>query len=375
MSKKLFDVANTVTANDLAEIIEMQCNTIFENPKAAKTMPPLMVWGPPGVGKSSVIKAVADKLGIEFRDYRLSQVEPVDLRGLPVPNKENKSVEWFVTGDFPRDKKSKGIILFDEISAADRSLQVAAYELILDRRLGSLYSLPDGWLIVAAGNRAEDRAVSCTMSSALANRFMHVEMGVNSEDWMDWGRGHGIEPSVLGFIQFKPHMLFSQNEGENLERGWPSPRSWHRVSEVVKICKNEGLLRKMVYGLIGNATGTEFMSFLKLNRKFENVLEYMLDAKKKVEIPEKIDERHAFISAMVYLLWQGKNAEEEKKRIDGFIRIVMELTPDFAQMAMLNARCAGDPVEQNRRVMAIVKHPRFAEWRKAYGATMNKYRG
>ncbi|HBF91048.1 MAG TPA: hypothetical protein DDX09_07755, partial [Hyphomonas atlantica] len=119
-----------------------------------------------------------------FIDIRLSQREPVDLRGLPVP--DGDSVNWLISGEWPGDPESRGIILFDEITAADRSLQVAAYELILDRRLGNLYSLPDGWLVVAAGNRAEDRAVAQTFSSALANRFCHLDVEADLDSWCQW---------------------------------------------------------------------------------------------------------------------------------------------------------------------------------------------
>lgn len=374
MSKTLFDNANLVTSSELEEMIQMELNTMFENPEMASKLPPIMIWGAPGLGKSATIKEIARKNGIGFIDYRLAEVEPVDLRGLPVPNKENKSVEWFVSGDFPRDPKSKGIILFDEISAADRSLQVAAYEIILDRRLGSLYTLPDGWLVIAAGNRTEDRAVSCAMSSALANRFLHVEMTPNTEDWEAWGRGHGIHSAVLGFIQYKPSCLFSMEEGENLERGFPTPRSWERVSTICHTNPSETIMRKMVYGLIGNSTGVEFMSFFKLQRKFENVLDIMLNPKAKITIPEKLDERHAFISAMCHLLWQGKNEKDEKARLAGFYRIVMELTPEFSEMALMNAKSAGDTTEQSRRVKAMVQHPGFKEWREKFGATMRKYK-
>lgn len=372
---------NTITAKDLDSILTLQVNTLKTNPEKSKFLPPLMVWGPPGAGKSSIIQAVANREGIGFIDFRLSQVEPVDLRGLPVPNKEEKSVEWFVTAEFPRDPKSRGILLFDEISAADRSLQVAAYELILDRRLGKLYSLPDGWLVVAAGNRTEDRAVATTMSSALANRFMHVEIDPSSADWIEWGAANDIHPAVLGFIKTRPENLFS-TKNQNLERGWPSPRSWHRVSEMCKIydkqkTNNYYLLEKIVYGLVGNSAGIDFMTYYKLNEEFDDILEYMTNPAKTIKIPLENDRKWAMCTSMVYLLWKGTSEEDEAKRIDGFYRICMELgakNSDFATYAMSTAMLGPTENESQNRAMKLFNcKERYTEWAKLFGKAMKKH--
>lgn len=168
------DLHNRVTGEELEEMLKMLLEALAANPEMASALPPLMVWGAPGLGRSSILRDVARELGIGFIDVRLAQREPVDIRGLPVPGPDG--VKWLVASGLPRDPHSRGIILFDEITAADRSLQVAAYELMLDRRLGELYKVPDGWYICAAGNRTEDRAVAATMSSALANRLLQVEM-------------------------------------------------------------------------------------------------------------------------------------------------------------------------------------------------------
>ena len=213
--ESLLDLHNKVTSVELENLLKMQVQALGENPSLAHALPPLMVWGAPGLGKSSVLRQVAEELGIGFIDVRLAQREPVDVRGLPVPGEDG--VKWLVASEWPRDPNSRGIILFDELTAADRSLQVAAYEFILDRRLGELYSVPDGWYICAAGNRAQDRAVATTMSSALANRFLHVEIEEDVESWIAWATAHEVHPSVTGFIRYRPRCLFNQ-EGENLER-------------------------------------------------------------------------------------------------------------------------------------------------------------
>ncbi len=124
------------TAMETQGLITLNLQALWRHPDLAATLPPLMIWGPPGIGKSAVVRAVAEQEGIGFIDLRLSQRDPVDLRGIPVPREDR--TDWLPSGDWPREPESRGILLFDELTAADRSVQVAAYEMILDRRLGAL---------------------------------------------------------------------------------------------------------------------------------------------------------------------------------------------------------------------------------------------
>lgn len=367
------DMHNRCTPSEIERVLKMQLHELFKHPEDAFEIPPVMIWGPPGAGKSSVIKQVAEDENIDLIDFRLSQVEPVDLRGLPVPNKEDKSVEWYVSGEFPRSKDSRGILLFDEISAADRSLQVAAYQLILDRCLGKLYKLPPGWLIVAAGNRTEDRAVSTTMSSALANRFLHFEMEPNRDNWLDWAQTHDIHPAIQGFIRYRPEYLFMQDH-QNLERGWPSPRSWAKVSKMCHIYneKNDTLLRKIVFGLVGNGAGVEFMAFWHISSKFDDVLEYMTNPSKQIVIPTKNDEKHALCAAVSYLLWRGADELDEKNRINGFFRIAMELTPDFSTMLMNSALLGKDKKLSGEYAEKLFMSPLYKDWSDKFGKAFKK---
>ena len=370
-TKGVLDMHNLVSSAELARMIQRILKELERDPKQSRTLPPLMVWGAPGLGKSSIIKQAAEALGIGFIDVRLAQREPVDIRGLPVPGEDG--VKWLVASEWPRDPDSRGIIIFDEITAADRSLQVAAYEFILDRRLGELYRVPDGWYICAAGNRTEDRAVAATMSSALANRFMHVELGEDVESWIAWARTHDIRPEVMGFIRFRPETLFRQ-KNENLERGWPTPRAWERVSRMLDVMQgeDENLIRKMVYGLVGNSAGVEFMEALKMSKSFDDVHRMMMDDSVPVKIPTRADMKYAFVSAMGYFLWRGKNETEEKKLLDGFFRICVKLTSDFASMAMIDAISdlnGRDPVKMEK----IFMHPSYHAWAEKHGKELKKH--
>lgn len=378
MSKKsqVLDTSNKINAQQLIDILNLELNTIFADPDSVKIMPPLLIKGSPGCGKSSIVRSVCEERGIDFIDVRLSQIEPCDIKGLPVPNRENNTMDWFVNGTWPRDPNGKGIIFLDEITSADRSIQVAAYELVLDRRLGKLYQVPPGYLIVAAGNLTTDKAVATVMSSALANRFMHVQLQEDAESWLEWGRANNIHPSVLGFIAFKPNMLFNM-EGENLSSGWPSPRSWERVSKICHIYEgsDETLLRTMIYGLIGNGTGVEFMAFHKLNAQFKNVLSYMIDPEKDVSeiISDKAEMKYALTATIAYLVWKGKNEEDTNARLDGFFRITEQLTSDFAVMAFYAAYKSTNAAETKYRCSKLLTHPRFKDFKTKHYTKLSKY--
>ena len=367
----LIDMHNKVSTQEVEEIINLQLDALFADPNCAKTMPPLLIHGSPGLGKSTIIRNICEKRGIECISLSLSQIEPCDIRGLPVPDKENKCMNWFVNGMWPRNPNGKGIIFLDEIMSCDKSCQVAAYELVLERRLGMLYSVPPGYLIVAAGNLVTDNAVAYSMSSALANRFMHVELEADADDWLEWARANDIHPSVTGFIQYKREMLF-QLENQNRERGWPSPRSWERVSQMCKLCKNEKMLRHMVYGLVGNGAGVEFMTFHKINAEFDDILEMMTNPKAEIKIPAEADRKYAMCASLAYLVWKGKDAKDLENRINGFLRICIELTSDFAVMAMIAAKETAGKDKVKTLIPLMSKNPLFAKWTQKHIAEIKK---
>ena len=136
---------------------------------------PVFVWGNPGVGKSSIIKQIANDKAMEFIDLRLSLLDPTDLRGIPFFDVNNKSAVW-AKPEFLPDTNSLayGILFLDEINSAPPTVQAAAYQLILDRKIGE-YTLPVNYAIVAAGNYESDRGVTYRMPTPLANRFVHLD--------------------------------------------------------------------------------------------------------------------------------------------------------------------------------------------------------
>ena len=164
---------------------------------------PVFIWGGPGIGKSAVVAQVASAMGVDLQDIRALLLDPVDLRGLPFVASDGRS-RWATPGFLPQD--GTGILFFDELNAAPAMVQASLYQLVLDRKLGE-YRLPDGWAIVAAGNREGDRAVTTRMPTPLRNRSVHIDFEVDAQEWSSWAIQNTIRPEVVAFIRFRPEVL------------------------------------------------------------------------------------------------------------------------------------------------------------------------
>jgi len=205
-------------------------------PKAAKrailtaiqTGRPVFVWGSPGLGKSDIVSQIGQDLNREVIDVRLALWEPTDIKGIPYYNPEQGKMVWAPPSELPLDPKSTAIIFLDELNSAPPAVQAAAYQLILNRRVGT-YVLPDGVSIVAAGNRDSDRGVTHRMPSPLANRFIHIEMTHDVDDWIEWATAHSIHADVVGYIGFAKQDLYDFDPRASL-KAFATPRSWHFVS-------------------------------------------------------------------------------------------------------------------------------------------------
>ena len=257
---------------------------------------PVMLWGPPGVGKSQIVAEVAGRHDVPVIDVRLSQMEPSDLRGIPF--RSGELVEWAVPAMLPDAGRHgpRGILFLDEITSAAPTVSAAAYQLILDRKLGN-YEVPDGWAIFAAGNRQGDRGVTYTMPAPLANRFSHFEFEVNLDDWVAWAYANGIDERVIAFLRFRPELLFDFDPAHN-PVAFPSPRSWefaHRALQ--KFGERPDVLVGSLQACVGPAAGIELHAFVE---NLENLPD--LDAilrGDEVPVPEPIDLQYAVASSLV----------------------------------------------------------------------------
>lgn len=219
---------------------------------------PVNTEGPPGVGKSEMWKQIAVEEKMGFKDVRLAQMDPVDLRGLP--QVVNGITTWARPDFWPEEKVDgpRGIILFDELADCGRAMQSAAYQIILDGCAGP-HKIPEGWYRAAAGNRRADRAAAQSISTALASRFAWIEIEPDTKCFVQYGNKMGFHHFVLGFIQFRPALLHDMS-GSDL-RAFPCPRQWERVSKVCEAPDNMRL--RLVQGLVGAGAASEFSSYIK----------------------------------------------------------------------------------------------------------------
>ena len=257
---------------------------------------PVMLWGPPGVGKSQMVAQIAARHSAPVIDIRLSQMEPSDLRGIPF--RVEGRVDWAIPSILPDARRHgpAGILFLDEITSAPPAVSAAAYQLILDRRLGE-YQVPAHWAIFAAGNRQGDRGVTYSMPAPLANRFSHFEVETHLDDWVSWAYAHGIDERVIAFLRFRPELLFDFDPAHN-PVAFPSPRSWEFAHRGLrKFEDHPELLQGTLQACVGPAAGIELTAFV-------NSLDQMPDldaivAGEQVLVPKEIDLQYAVAAALV----------------------------------------------------------------------------
>lgn len=298
---------------------------------------PAMLHGSPGVGKSDVIRQLAKARGLELIDLRLSQLDPVDMRGVPSVDAKKKITSWNVPSFLPTE--GKGILFLDEINSAAQATQAAAYQLVLDRKLGD-YTLPEGWSVIAAGNRTTDRAIVNQMSTALKNRFTHLNYEVNNDDWCEWALRSNISVEVLGFIRFRPMLLNefeqrndSKEERERMQRlknaqAFATPRSWEFLSRVVAQQPPKDLEYELYSGIVGEGCAAEFMGYLKYYRDLPN-LDALLMAPDKTEVPEA--------PATLYALATGLATKATPDNLERVVKYALRMPAEFQVLLMKDA--------------------------------------
>jgi hypothetical protein len=281
--------------------------------KAFKNQRPLFLWGPPGIGKSDIIKQLGTELDAHVIDVRLSLWEPTDIKGIPYFDSNDGTMRWAPPSELPSKTfaaNHKQIILFlDEMNSAAPSVQAAAYQLILNRRVGA-YELPDNVVIVAAGNRETDKGVTFRMPAPLANRFVHLEMQVDWADWFDWAVDNKIHKDVVGYLTFAKKDLYDFDT-KSSSRAFATPRSWSFVSELLTDDDTDvDTLTDLTCGSIGEGLAIKFMAHRKHASKMPNPTEILNGKVKKMESKEI----SAMYSLTVSLCYELKDACDKKAK-------------------------------------------------------------
>ena len=276
---------------------------------------PLFLWGPPGIGKSELVADITQELGGLMIDLRLGQMDPTDIRGIPYYNKEANKMDWAPPIDLPDATLASQypiIVLFmDEMNSAPPAVQAAAYQLVLNRRVGR-YELPDNVRMIAAGNRESDKGVTYRMPTPLANRFMHLEMRSDFASWQEWAVQHKQHADVVGYLSFAKQDLFDF-DAKSASRAFPTPRSWSFVSELLSDgdIDNE-TLTNLIAGTVGEGLAVKFMAHRKISGRLPKPEDILAGKVTDLAVKE-VSAMYSLVTSMCYEL---KDAVEVKKVSD-----------------------------------------------------------
>ena len=297
--------------------------------------------GAPGVGKSQIIRRIGKKYGFKVIDIRLAQMSEVEIGGLIYPNESRTKTVWLAPDILPNEERDgkNTILLLDEITSCTKRVQVAAYQLILDRRIGQ-YTLPEGTFVVALGNREDDDGVYIHLAGPLADRFEIHYIESDFESWKyDFALKNGIHPYVIDFLTFKPAALHTQDPGSG-EMVFATPRSWERVSDILNIDDdiNKEVVKNKIIGNVGTVEGTEFVEYCKQHHQAIPIQDLLSG---QGHIPDKPEEMALLVDRLTnhvgFLSKNTKTAltEEQEKQTEEVILALIRLPQaEYALMGL-----------------------------------------
>ena len=288
---------NKIRAKNVKEVLK---TSLDSGSVVGQELGSIFLWGQPGVGKSQTIAEVARENQAGCIDFRLILCDPTDLRGLPFPIKDANGVErciWITPDELPRENDlrfpSRGFLFFDDFVTAPPLTQAAAFQITISPHQLGPYRLPTGWVVVAAGNRMEDRSGAHRMPKALSNRFIHIDYEVNVDDWVDWALANNIDSKIISFIKFKPSLLHAFNPNSS-EEAFATPRTWEMVNRQMGIF-GKWVSDEVVEGTVGKGAAAEFKAFMVLQSELPNIDRIFAGEN---YVPEKVSLKYAVVSAL-----------------------------------------------------------------------------
>ena len=289
---------------------------------------PIFLWGPPGIGKSEIVGQINDNVlkNSFLIDIRLSLWEPTDIKGIPYFDSNSGTMVWAPPAELPTEEfasKYDNIVLFlDEMNSAAPAVQAAAYQLILNRRVGQ-YKLPDNVLIVAAGNREADKGVTYRMPAPLANRFVHLELAVDFDDWFAWATENKIHKDVVGYLTFAKKDLYDFDP-KSPSRSFATPRSWSFVSELLEDDDDENTTTDLVSGAVGEGLAVKFSAHRKIASSLPNPTD-ILDGKVTDLNTQEISAMYSLTVSLCYELKEASDKNDKKfdDKVNNFLKFSM----------------------------------------------------
>jgi hypothetical protein len=253
------------------------------------------IWGDHGVGKSSILKSVAKEHGYKVIDFRISQVESIDVAGMYYPTEkngvtaiENLAPTYFldmISSAIENKGESKICLFFDEHNMGRRETMNATFEQVLDRRVKGKV-MPDDVIIICAGNPETDDYDTTTMSESLKDRLIHVYLQADKNDFASWATKSGVHRDVLSFATSG---LFEFKDSGFRAKLKPSARSLVRLSDVLNLGFDRIVEDEVILGILGIELGVQFLK----NRQEP---EKSFDAEEMLSFTERPEEFKRFLS-------------------------------------------------------------------------------
>ena len=309
-----------------------------------------MIWGGPGIGKSEIPAQIAEESGVKLLDFRANLFDPVDVRGIPYLAKMKETVKhftrWAVPDVFPivdRDGE-EGIFLIDELPTAPAATQNAFLQLLITREVGN-YKIPDGWSIIAAGNRLTDAAAVYQMPSPVRNRLAHYELEADLGDWVEWAVSNGVHTSVVYFIRYRPNLLYNFNPEDY---AFPTPRSWSYVDKRLKLPKiDEESLFYGVSALVGDGAAGEYIAFRQIYTELPDI-DHLIDNPHTYKVDDN--------PAVMYALSGALAARACDAKMENIMKVIKKLPTEFQVITVKQSLIKDKTIIQHNAVDQWVSH-------------------
>lgn len=331
-------------------------------------LPSVMLWGPPGVGKSQGVRQIASALEARtgkraaVTDVRLLLFNPIDLRGIPVPNEDRSLAVWLKPQIFDLDPSDAvvNILLLDEISAAPPTVQAAAYQITLDRMCGE-HKLPENCIVIAAGNRVSDRSTAYRMPKALANRLLHVDVRADFASWRAWAVRAGVNDKVVAYLAFRPDRLSAFDAAVD-DLAFATPRSWEMAAAIVDgLGGDVDAAYPLVSGVIGAGAASELRTWARVYGQLPSIDDVF--AGKATKVPKKADALYALVSAMTA---HARTVKDDSSAIERSIRYAGKLPADFSVLLMKDYLNLAPGYRDT-----LIRIPAFVQWVDEKGAVLD----
>lgn len=287
-----------------------------------------MLWGPPGIGKTSCVVQAAAELGVGVKSVIAHLYQPVDVLGLPfVADGRCEYAPPTVFPDPVRDGE-RGIFFIDELPNCVPAMQ-SAWGIVILERSTKHFTFPPGWRVVCAGNREGDRAGAARLISALESRLLHVDIAPSAEEFLRYGLARGFHPAVLAFLEERRDLLV-KFDPRSAERAFPSPRAWERASELLGLGLPGALSHELLRGVLGTGAATEFGAFLQVREELPTLAALLAGEAKLSQHAGRPDILRAAVYSVLSYAAEGKDAA----RFEAALQVAMGAPDEWAVLML-----------------------------------------